>query len=639
MSDDADASAEELTSEEARYIPFARSDNFGVNNGVQVASADSVHFHASWAAETTVIMRRAGAAELEDVRRHFVAPGRFDDAVAILAKDRIVVLSGQGTGRSHAARRLLVGVSIAVAELKRDRPLDALVESDLSAGEGYLWDCGGPGGLSVEGWEFDHAQHIVRAAGGYLVIIVDDPRQMPAHARRQVVGLGVPDPVEVAVDHLRTGQTDDAMQAFKGCLVDRLRPGDPPRKAAFAADLARRVAHEGLAVGAAQAELDMDTGGAVAEVMTTWSVFDHCLSFTVAILENEPYELVVKEALKLESLIMAADRGELGVRRTGFDRTKSAMLATVRAGTVVRDHSRFPGLTEETVSFTRPDWASAALLHTWREYHLAADALLKWMCDRELLSTFPGATARALCLLITALPAHDPLAPVRSLSGKSDQLQRDTARDVLMRLADDYELEPVVRQTLDEWIASARSYRPAIAAWVYGSRFAGHDLDHALAGLGKLASNGYRRVQAAVVRAVLTLLSRAEYRDAVVAAVVQWCRAGHPAGLSVAMWVLGFSSDPAVDTPDPARLSVEYPAESAELLAAVLADPDLGVVAVRWMARKARVGSPDLVRVATLVAPDLSWWARRTQVAWLASCFPDEDVRRTFRQARRLERQ
>ncbi|MGH3908330.1 MAG: hypothetical protein ACRDTE_29720 [Pseudonocardiaceae bacterium] len=616
-----------------------------------------------------LVVRRAAADELSQVRREFVRPGRFDQAYQVLSDHRVVVLCGKGTGRTFAGRRLLDDQGVTeVVDLNPDRRLGSINESELLRGEGYLWDASDQGEHPFTVREFHRAATLVRAVGCRLVVVLDNRRQAPTEVSSHTVVLTPPDPLNVAVavlDHRCPDAGEQAKQVLTCDLDSALAEGDPPQKAERAAHLAVEVAEGKREVADALGALTEDVEHAVAVSFDGWSATEYSMLLAVALLEDHPFDEVAAHATRLDDMIRIAELPKdktLRPRRI-FATPRNKLLDDIRAITVEREHPRHPGLREETVRFTRQDWANAVLRHAWREYHVLHTVLRDWMCRPALLERFGGASERALCTLITGVPAHDPLRLVDHLASRHAVVQRESAARVLKRLADAHDLRPLVEQTLESWVAVGSVHRKWTAALVYGSEFGQRDPNHALVQLSRLGHTPNERVQNAVVRGVLDLLSQPETQGHVLNAVPSWLRESsfdrsdglRTVALGVAMWVVGFSRDPDSVLVDPVLLAEQYPEQVRILVEAILDDPRFGPLALNhlsqltWVAdlQRYRQGywsvtdeSAELLRLATLLAPDLRWLPRRRVVAALGEQHPARrtEIRRILRIARKIQR-
>lgn len=662
---------------DAREYPFIPPTDYDTANqvagdmsGVQTGWLfGGVTIHNTGSPTPELVVRRTAAEELAQVRQEFVPPVRFDLAYQMLTMHRVVVLCGAGTGRTFTGRRLLDDQGVTdIADLDPYCRLGRISESDLHQGEGYLWDASGQGERPLTGWEFQRTATLVRAMGCFLVIVLDSTRQAPTTASSCTIVLAPPDPAEVAMrvlDHRCIDDGEQAKNVLKCDLVIALAESDPPEKAERAALLAREVAGGRRDVADALEALGEDVDRAVASSLVDWSATEYSMSLAIALLEDYPFDEVAAYARRLDERIRSAEllKDEPLRPRQVFAIPRNKLLNDVCAVTIKREHPRHPGLTEETVRFIRQGWGDAVLRHVWREYHVSHAVIRDWMCAPALLGSFSGASARALCTVITGVPAHDPLRLVDHLASRHAVVQRELAARVLNRLAAAHGLRPLVERTLENWVAVGSIYRKWTAALVYGSEFGRRDPDLALVQLTHLGNSPNERVQNAVVRGVLDLLSRPKAEEKVLNKVMSWFRISsfdrpdclHTVALGVAIWVVGFKRDPDHVTLDPVLLAERYPEQVSILADAVLDDQQFGPLALAYLSQLAWLAdaqrgwrgpwpstdeSAELVRLVALLVPDLRWWSRRRVVAALSERHPTRrtEIRWIFRVARKIQR-
>lgn len=634
----ADDGTEQREPGERGYLPndHVRNSVGGDNSGLQIGTVNlNAHPHAA------LFLRRASEAELVEVRGQFVAPGGFLDAQRALRADGVVVLLRPGSGRTFTARRLLDDRGAdAIVDLNPDRAMSEVAQDELHEGEGYVWDVRGPGDVAFTNREFRHLLATVRTARSWLVLLVDHRSQVPSAADGVVVELQAPDPVEVALAVVRQRcpeTTEGPTQVLKSDLDFALNKGDPPEKAVRAAALAIEVSNGSLTAEDALTALTEDVGNAVGASFVEWSSIEYSMLAAVAVLENQPFDEVAAHALELDKLVRTAELPsdkKLRPRRV-FAKPKHQLLKDIGAEIDERAHPLHPGLREQTVRFARQDWADAALCHLWREYHTVQPMLLDWMCAPELLERFGGSSVRALCTLITGVPAHEPLRPVDNLAAKWSLSHRELAAATVTSLVDVHRMEPLVKQILEDWIEGDSVRRKSTAALAYGLHYGRRNPAFALTQLARIGQSTHETVQAAVVRGVLSMLADEEDQEAVLDAIVAWTQAPSwihrpsglpPAGQALAMWAVGFLRDPNLCAVDPAALAAKYPDQITRLVDKILRDRRNGRIAIARLAilaEDAHHDSPltrdesmifaraELRRLVRLIAPGTSWDRRR----------------------------
>lgn len=604
-----------------------------------------------------LLVRRATRDELLDARCAFVEPPGYPLASEILREHHVVVVCKRGSGRSFAARRLLIDCgAAAVAEMNPDRALYSIREDELEKGTGYIWNGGQPGDRPLRDRDLTHSGGLLRQAGCWLVIVLDRPEQVPDAVTHYAVALTAPPPVDVAkatIHRRRPVAADEAVDVLQNELAVALQNGDPPRKAARAAGLAIRVASNGCSVQDALTELGEDVKDAVARWFGGWTVIEYAtsLSLAIALLEDQPYDEVVQSALALDLALrtaeLPADR-ELRPRRL-FATSKEQVLEATNACVVLRDHPQHRGLREETVRFERQDWAAAVLHHVWRAYPVAQVVLRDWMFGPVMINRFADETRRALCTLVAEVPAHEPLRLLVDLAKRPTWRRLNVAAAVLRHLADDYELGELVTDTLQGWVEHGPAYGQCVAAIAYASPFGLRDPEHALNQLHTIARSEWTTPNVPVAIVLLDLLTDADWHRTVLDKVVSWSRSGaaHPGLRLAAAWVglcaAGVHRWPGLDADELVRL---FPDQVRTLLEYAIADTVEGRGAVQRMhtlATKAefdRSAADDLLRIATVLAPRLRWLQRLHVVQELCRSHYGmrSEIRWTFRVARRVQR-
>lgn len=636
-------------------LPTTTNTTNGSQYGLQAgAVTGGVTINNGTATMPDLLFSLATADEIEDARLQFVPPGEFHAAQRMVGAHSVAVLCGRGSGRSFTARRLLIDCGIDhVIDLNPDRTMRSVCDIELRPGAGYIWDMGQSGDTPFTERDFDRFAGLTKIAGCKFVLVLDNKAQAPGTVTSYAVTLTPPDPVEVALAIIQRncpGAAEAPAMVLKSNLAQALNEGDPPGKAALAGRLAIKVSNGELDVPSALADLDDDANTAVARWFKGLGVIEYAKSLAVALLENQPYDEVVRHALELDVQVRRAELPEdkkLRPRRV-FDKPKAKLLRDIRAVTVTRDHPKHLGLEEETVRFERQDWAAAVFRHAWSEYPAIHTVLRDWMCGPEMLDRFADATRRALCRIIAEVPAHDPLRLVDHLASRPRMAHRRLAASALEHLADDHNLLPLVRQTLETWADQGTAYRQWTAAIVYGSPFGRRDTPHALVQLAKIGRSNKSLPQNAVVEGVLTMLTDPDHRDHVLDNVVAWSNGQNrynglrPVSLSLAMWIIGFFRATELDGIDFGEL---YRPQVNILVRRVLADPEFSSYAISRLHDLAtqmwdRRAAIELVRLATLITPDLRWWRRRRIVGSLVAQHPTRrtTIQLAFRAARKAQR-
>lgn len=641
-----------LSPDEPRYLlNVAQGDMSGVQTG-DVNGDVNYYGNSKAKPETELRARYASPEEVLDAQELFVTPGGFASARAALQANNAVVLCGKGTGRTHAARRLLTYESglTTFVYLNRARPLDHLQPDELDEGTAYLLDLGGTNDRPITDWAFEQGLNVMRQARCLLVVLLDHREQTPVTAARHSYTLEAPPPVEVAQAALRRLEdVDEAMlQVVKADLAPALE-GASPDKAVFAARLAVEVHKNQLTVTEALDKLQEEATDAVAHWFEKLDVRGHAYSFAVALLENHPYEHVLSRGWILDERIRAAalpiDRN---LRPRGvLEQPKIKLLHDIAAATEIRKHPTIVGQTEETIRFQRQDWATAVFTYMWQQYPAAREILRNWMCD-DTSEEARDAVTRAIYAIVTTVPAREPLALVEHLASQTAVGRRTIAVATLVRLTENARMRGPAEQAMHQWVEDGYAYPLWTVARVYSTP-APHRPPHAVLDMfTKIGKSKKYTPQNAVVAGVLPLLLDESTQQVALDTVVSWTspkyrRTGLPrVAIGLALWVIGFYKQSRALS---AVLNAQHPHAVQILLDHVLNDDMFGPYVLRRMADRAKTATWDdddateLVWFAQLVSPELGWWRRRAAVRRLCRRYPymRSAIRRIFRVARRVQ--
>lgn len=627
----------------------------GNNRGLQTQTVNGgAHFYGTSKAEpeAELLARYASPEEIREAAELFVAPGGFASALTALQLNNVVVLCGKNTGRTHAARRLLtheLGLKT-FAYLNRARPLDRLQADELEEGAGYLLDVSGTNDRPITDWAFKHGLDLMRQARCLLVVLLDHREQAPAAAASHSFVLEAPAPVEVAQASLRLREdVDEALlQVVKDDLAAALK-GASPDKAMFAARLAVRVHEKKIDLADAIAKLQEEATDAVARWFEKLDVRGHAYSFAVALLENHPYEHVLRRGWNLDERIReAALPVDRNLRPRGLlEQPKIKLLRDIAAITEIRKHPTIEGQTEETIRFQRQDWAAAVFTHVWQQYPAARDILRDWMCD-DTSEEARDAVARAIYAIVTTVPARAPLALVEHLASQRKDERRKVAAATLARLTENDRMRGPAEQAMKEWVERKHAYRMATVALVYATPAPHRPPLVVLKMFTEIGKSSAYTPQNVVVAGVLPMLVNRDTREMALNTVVSWAAPKYSrtglkrVALGLGLWVTGFyeQSRHLSET-----LSTVHPEQVAALLAHVLDDGVFGPHLLRHLAELASSArwddkdAAELLRFALLISPQLGWWRRRATVRRLCRQHPymRADIRRIFRVARRVQ--
>ncbi|USX49414.1 hypothetical protein [Lentzea sp. HUAS12] len=643
-----------LSPNEARYLP--QNVTNGAMHGIQAGEVTGdIHYYASVTSEKAdLIVRYATPHDVKDVRTGFVAPGRFATAVGILRRESVVVLCGRGTGRTFAARRMLVvdlGIT-KIADMNRSRTIGSIREPELEPDTALVLDLRGTRDRPFTDPDFNQCLRVVKDAGCRLVILLDDLFQAPNSASKHAVALTAPSAVEVALATLRRrGQVDGPVQlTIKSDFAEALEDASPD-KAVQAADLAVQV-HEGTVnVAKAIALLKEEVTDAVARWFEKLDVRGHAYSFAVAVLENQPVEYVWQRALALDQHLRKArlpDDGKLRPR-CPLIQPSDQTLREIRAKVEERAHPKHENLTEETIRFERHDWARGVFMHMWRQYPAAQEVLRDWMCEDATFDRFQEESVKAVCDVARNVPAHEPLAIIENLASQRSYGRRALAARAMEVLMDDDVMRPLVEKAIKRWTKYGNAYEKWTVARVYSSDFGRRNLTASLAVLTEIGKSDKYTPQNAVVFGVLSMLATKKIRGIALDTVVSWTGARYrrtglqPITLALGLWVIGFykhSRDYFTE------FAEAFPKQVTDLFKHVIADPEFGELVVEHLgelalhARWDQAKAAELVRLTRLIAPDLRWWKRRDAVDALCFQHPAKrsEIHRIFRIARKVQK-
>nr|CEL19375.1 hypothetical protein [Kibdelosporangium sp. MJ126-NF4]CTQ94826.1 hypothetical protein [Kibdelosporangium sp. MJ126-NF4] len=606
--------------------------------------------------------------EIDDLKEQFVPGSQFDRACTVLRDSPVIVVCGTGTGRTFTGHKLLLHHGHSqIAHLNSARGLDTIEESELRHGAGYLWRAGEVDATAFTGSQLENAVRVMRSTESRLVITVDHESRVPHEAGFRTVRLTPPDAWTIAratIGRQGEGIQAAAMAELDGELGHLLNEDDPPEKAVRVAEQAVAVARGELDSAAAVQMLTMGIDQTIAAIYQDWTGIEFSMLLAVAVLENKPYDEVAEHAYRLDEMVRTAELppDEKLCPREVFTKPKKELLRDICAMTEERKHPQHSGLQEETVRFTRSDWAEAVLCHVWREFLPVHHVLLSWLCEPALLDRFPSACVDALCAIIVRTPAHQPLRMIDHLAVSPAAGKRQVASWMLVRLAKDTERRPVVDETLTGWVDKGSPRRKAIAAVTYALRFSESEPDTVIDKLHRIAAGTTSaNVRMAVVYSLLYALEKSsDNRPAVFDALCVWARATRGTGeadgprqvaLKVGMWVSGLTPNPEGKYVKAADMIAEHPAEVSVLLDRVLRDDEVGPQALNrlfTLADKASRGEADdadepsgaqLLRILTLLTPDLRWWPSRHTVTALVEHHLDrrKQIRWIFTVARRVK--
>lgn len=537
----------------------------GVQSGVHIGDV-----HIGSDIRPNVFSRKASERELTDVAESFVEPVGFARAAELLHSERVVILCGRGTGRTFSGLRLLRDREVTdVVHLNPRLSLENVRDKDLAVDHGYLWGgATGDGTYAFDEREFSHLAHLVRDARAALVLIVDRDAQVPPGLARWVVRLAPPNPVEIATARVRaaTDWAEEAMQVLKSDFVEMLGLGCAPGRAELVAEFAIKVAAGTVELAAARAELDDD----VAKSVAVWfgprpryrTTIEYAMLVAVSIFRDRPYELVVRAAVELETLIRTAELppDKKPRPRKLFEMSREDLIAQVGASVQRRPHPEHVGLFEETVAFPDAARARAVVAYVWHQFAGLQDHLVSWLAGTWYSYDFFGDSAVAFSTVLGDVPSHEPLLWLSALAGRPKTACRELAARTVAQLLGDARMAPVVAPLVDRWVTGSSARAKATAATVFGTAYGDRHPELALANLEVMATDDSSMVRNAVVRSVFYLFGRRSNQRPVLEALCRWSRPTvtrneaereraanrRAVGLMAASWVLGLSGFPSL---------------------------------------------------------------------------------------------
>lgn len=639
-------------------------------NAIESVQANSINTLNMFRVQDKAVLfaRQVNENELDDVRKHFVSPGGFERAEAILATGHVLVLLGKGTGRTFTAQRLLDEQACTrIVHLNPERPMASVQADELRSRDGYVWDLSEQGSRPFKGWHLERIRRLVTdTTDCWLVIILNDRLQVPSEAGGWCVEL-TPDVValaEAAISRKCPGD-DRPTQVLAAEFAELLLVNPSPEHALLAADLAIRVAREELTEIDARRMFEDGFDREVTDHMNeSWETIEYTLMFTIALLQNEPFQDVIEEARKLDDKIREGElkEGKKLQPRRAFVKPNDQLLAMIGARKDLRDNPSHPGLDVETVRFVRAGWAEAVLCRIWQYYHVQHDVLIDWMCGLDISGRYFGRSVWALSTLISQVPAGDRLRELNRLALRGGLRNWKLAAATLARLEDRPEFRDLVQQALLDWQDGA-FHQKCAAIVFYWYRFDQLEPTDAMAKIAEVAREKAVRVHEIAVGIVLALLTVPERLPVVLGSVASWLDDRKTwrdkDGLRLVAMQVGVDLLRLTDTDlpddfelDPVDVAEQCPDECRHLVDNILDNGEYSVDVLnrlvelsnwpRFMIedRYTRKNASELVRIARLVSPDLRWRARSPVVTRLCQRYPGrrKEIRRIFRIARKAER-
>lgn len=638
---------ETTTSPNSDGVDISFDANSRENNGVNAGQLNgNVSFHTeyksySWYSaftEPPLADRRVPEAKQNIAQNHFVPRPGFEDALAVLQRNNLLFLRGQGTGRSLAALRMLEKCGAQhISQLHERRSFDSAANGELDPDCGYLWDGTEPHWqLQITPQSADRVASWAQRNNCYLVVPVDCV--LPPELKKYECTLGQPDPVQVAKECLHAltpctiKETDDVLHEFR----DLIRVDSPPNDAEYIAMRAWGVYSEDQNLESARQDISRDCRLLVRKwFQEDRSTIEYAMLVAISVFENRPYADVMGAAEALEKMISETDLS--GTNKTleprkVFDFSKSTILRHLEADTSIHPHAEGLALYKETVHFRRSDWAREAFRRAWDEYDLLRPVIVQWMAQ-QVNNDFQWYCAKALHDVLANMPNNDPMQHIDDLAKRRSPRANELAAELLARFADDEGIKDVVEPVLSDWCTRSGNFHRKWTAALFYAADERSQSRGSLTQLKRIACTD-RKLANAVKAAVIKLLDRSDNRINVLSTLVEWTKPLarrdmeqlenlRLVGLECAQAALGLKSGtrylrslPVV--PDRERLGDPHPRLVARLFRRVFLDQNTRLSALRALLEWCESCEKDLnsedarglAQLVATVAPDLHHFDR-----------------------------
>lgn len=481
---------------------------------------------------------------VESARAVFVAPGQWDDVLALAVKKRIVVLRGTvGHGRTTAALHLLPPhcdpvYHLGAAELTRLNDVLLSVDQDTTMqglrGAGFVLDdadeFGTLGAATLRGLEA-----ALESTDAHLVLAADAAAALPdAGFLEHVVDLpGQPDLAAVLAAHL--GRRLDrertagllAKPGIRDLVAGTLTTGTPCSIAVRLADI---LADEELGGGADPERVRQRLSRRAADDFTTWfaglrDIETRCHAVALAVLEGVGQETVavaaadLRRRLEPEPTVLVTEGGAAGFleREDPFTPTQDELLGRLRARTAnTTVTGPFGTAPTEVVSYLDPTYPAGVLRHVWTR-HRIHDDLLDWLTGlaedpSEQIRILAGTALGTLATLSFDFLCRSVLV---SWAFDENRFRREAVAYALRVVSGEPGLRPAVEGLTRGWYADRdKPLGQATAALVYGLSLGRLDPAGSADALLRLMTIDDSRVGIAVGHGLAELLMTADGENA-----------------------------------------------------------------------------------------------------------------------------
>ena len=465
---------------------------------------------------------------MRDAAEAFEHPQEFGAAKEVLDGNGLVLLCGNGTGRTMTAVRLLMqSHASSLQHLNPERSVLDLASGILDERAGYLWQGQLPGWeRQLSGGRLVRLARVLGRVRARLVVVADHATDLPDEALHYTVTLSPPDPIQVVRRHLlrmvpAESVADLEIEARKLLHVGA-SPGEAVKVAVFLKSLRERDYRPERTIAELRDRTDNEVQSWFANPQ---SLAARALMIAVAVFEHRSCAEVVQAALQLEPLLANPEHEDIWPYMPPdlFVDTRATRLGGVHAATVPNPNRGVSGDDPEIVRFDRPGWAEAVLRCIWCQYDRLRPTIKEWLGNRPTHGQAHKAGAVVIGRLLGGTPGPDPTAELTTWAGSTLARQREMAAAAIGGMAEQPELIPLVRKRLRSWsLEEAGIARRLTAALAYGGTFGQRHPRLAVERLGVLAERADDLLRNAVIRGITGLAEEPANRPEVLRNLVVW---------------------------------------------------------------------------------------------------------------------
>ncbi|KOT60077.1 MULTISPECIES: hypothetical protein [Streptomyces] len=456
-----------------------------VNTGLVTGGQRQIVSTATEGGATTGPMRQGPvrAKYLKTVRRRFVPPPCFKDALTALDSGIAVLLGEPGTGRETHALNLLAHGNEEPVLVQVDGAVNLSRWGPRAQGvHGYLV-MEPPDPFALRAWDLSRLEALLAEAGAHLVIVLADAPGL-AGTLEDHLGIPVlrhcpPDPRKVFSAHLSDGCSDEEacarwLRALEPGQLDELLPeGLPPRQAAQAAEAVSRLGVGGGASGAevlrhlAQAE----ASEAVARALADPALLAHLLSITVY--GGLHRSIVLERAGDFLRLAASGEKRDPVARSAhGYSADDTCQRPSHETLRLLGAHrvQRAGEETADTVSFFRPAVSDAMWEVLCRDHTDLVPLLHTWLAGSDHETDQVERAGRAVAAMAVATGGQS-MELLRDLASTPSLSAPEVAAWCLGTAVHDPATARTVADLLEQWsIASEAPLRKAVAYACHSDR-------------------------------------------------------------------------------------------------------------------------------------------------------------------------